>query len=177
MEGHRFKPQFLWGEWADVVDAWQLGTWEAYRDVARLGRRTRVGGKQREVLWSIFARVRAELAKRKAVTWAELLGRVTDRLVQAGKRPFRFVVVDEAQDVGIAELRFLAALGGARPDGLFFAGDIGQRIFQQPSHGDSRIKSGGAGCQPWTPLVRGRLIRFARASAPARRRPPPAVGC
>jgi superfamily I DNA/RNA helicase len=41
-------------------------------------------------------------------------------------------VVDEAQDVGVAELRFLAALGAGRPDGLFFAGDLGQRIFQQP---------------------------------------------
>jgi len=41
-------------------------------------------------------------------------------------------VVDEVQDVGIAELRYLAALGGGRPDALFFAGDLGQRIFQQP---------------------------------------------
>jgi hypothetical protein len=29
-------------------------------------------------------------------------------------------------------LRFLAALGKSRPDALFFAGDLGQRIFQQP---------------------------------------------
>ena len=42
------------------------------------------------------------------------------------------MVVDEAQDVGIAELRFLAALGDRRPDSLFFTGDLGQRIFQQP---------------------------------------------
>ncbi len=41
------------------------------------------------------------------------------------------MVVDEAQDLGVPEARFLAALAGDRPDGLFFAGDIGQRIFQQ----------------------------------------------
>jgi len=41
-------------------------------------------------------------------------------------------VVDEAQDIGIGELRFLAALAGNRPNALFFAGDLGQRIFQQP---------------------------------------------
>jgi superfamily I DNA/RNA helicase len=34
--------------------------------------------------------------------------------------------------VSIAQLRFLAALGSNRPNGLFFAGDLGQRIFQQP---------------------------------------------
>lgn len=38
-------------------------------------------------------------------------------------------------EVGVArvsQLRFFAALGGNRPNALFFAGDIGQRIFQQP---------------------------------------------
>jgi superfamily I DNA/RNA helicase len=40
--------------------------------------------------------------------------------------------VDEAQDISITQLRFLAALGAGRPNGLFFAGDLGQRIFQQP---------------------------------------------
>jgi superfamily I DNA/RNA helicase len=45
---------------------------------------------------------------------------------------FDFAVVDEAQDIGVAHLRFLAALGGDRPNALFFAGDLGQRIFQQP---------------------------------------------
>jgi superfamily I DNA/RNA helicase len=41
-------------------------------------------------------------------------------------------VVDEAQDVSVPQLRFLAALGAGRPNSLFFAGDLGQRIFQQP---------------------------------------------
>jgi superfamily I DNA/RNA helicase len=40
--------------------------------------------------------------------------------------------VDEAQDLSVAQLRFLAALGASRADALFFAGDLGQRIFQQP---------------------------------------------
>ncbi len=131
VEGHRFSPRFLFGEWREVVDAWQLASWEAYRDVARLGRKTRIGGKQREILWSIFARVRAGLTERKAVTWPDLFGRVAAHTA-ADKSPFDFVVVDEAQDVGVAELRFLAALAANRPDGLFFAGDLGQRIFQQP---------------------------------------------
>jgi mRNA-degrading endonuclease RelE of RelBE toxin-antitoxin system len=131
VKGHRFSERFLIGEWRDVVDAWQLGKWEDYRDVSRLGRKTRIGVKQREILRSIFERVRAGFAERKAVTWAELFGRVTGH-VAAGKSPFDFVVVDEAQDVGIAELRFLAALAAHRVDGLFLARDLGQRIFQQP---------------------------------------------
>jgi superfamily I DNA/RNA helicase len=46
--------------------------------------------------------------------------------------PFDFAVVDEAQDISVAQLRFLAAMGARNPQGLFFAGDMGQRIFQQP---------------------------------------------
>ena len=45
---------------------------------------------------------------------------------------FDFCVIDEAQDIGVAELRFLSALGGGRLNSLFFAGDLGQRIFQTP---------------------------------------------
>jgi UvrD-like helicase C-terminal domain/AAA domain len=131
VQGHRFSPRFLIGEWREVVDAWQLTSWEDYRDVARLGRKTRIGGKQREILWSIFERVRAGLAERKAITWPALFGRITAHIA-GSKSPFDFVVVDEAQDVGVAELRFLASLGASGANGLFLAGDLGQRIFQQP---------------------------------------------
>lgn len=130
--GHSFSPHFLWGEWCDVVDAWQLRSWEAYRDVARLGRKTRIGGRQREILWSIFDQVRQGLASHHAVTQSDVFGRLTEALGNGETPPFRHAVVDEAQDIGVAELRFVAALGAGRPDGLFFAGDLGQRIFQQP---------------------------------------------
>ena len=36
---HKFSLRFLHAEWDQVVDAWQLDSWEAYRDVARLGRK------------------------------------------------------------------------------------------------------------------------------------------
>lgn len=49
--GVRFSPRFLLGEWQDVVDAWQLDTWTAYRDVRRLGRKTRLAEAQRAALW------------------------------------------------------------------------------------------------------------------------------
>ncbi len=53
VEGHRFGAHFLRTEWSTVVDAWQLASWEDYRDVQRLGRKTRLAEKQRELLWSI----------------------------------------------------------------------------------------------------------------------------
>ena len=58
--------------------------------------------------------------------------RLTRELALRESLPFRYVVVDEAQDISVPQLRFLAALTGGRPNSLFFAGDLGQRIFQQP---------------------------------------------
>ena len=132
VEGHKFSLGFLASEWEEVVDAWQLDTWEAYRDVRRLGRKTRLPERQRAILWSIFERLRSELASRGLVTHAGQLSQLAAQLRERTHPPFDFAVVDEAQDVGVAQLRFLAALGGDRPNGLFFAGDLGQRIFQQP---------------------------------------------
>ena len=130
--GHRFSAHFLWTEWSTVVDAWQLETWEDYRDVPRLGRKTRLAEKQREVLWSVFSRVRSALADDGRMTEPAMFTRLAGQMAAAAHSPFDFCVIDEAQDVGVAELRLLAALGGGRPNGLFFAGDLGQRIFQTP---------------------------------------------
>ena len=128
----KFSLAFLVTEWTEVVDAWQLGSWEAYRDVARLGRKTRLPEKQRQALWAIFERVRTGLTERRLVTQADLYSRLAAHLAGGERLPYDFVVVDEAQDVSVAQLRFVAALGGSRPDALFFAGDLGQRIFQLP---------------------------------------------
>ncbi len=132
VDGHKFSLHFLLTEWEQVVDAWQLENWEAYRDVARLGRKTRLPESQRTVLWSIFDHVRAGLKARKLITHAGLFSSLAAMLSKNKKVVFDFAVVDEAQDISVAHLRFFAALGGSRPNALFFAGDLGQRIFQQP---------------------------------------------
>ncbi len=129
---HTFTPHFLLTEWEHVVDAWQLTDWDTYRDVVRLGRKTRLPEPQRKVLWAIFDRVRAELKARHLITEATLFNDLAAAIAKSGKNVFDFAVIDEAQDISISHLRFLAALGAHRPDALFFAGDLGQRIFQQP---------------------------------------------
>lgn len=132
----KFSQRFLLGEWTDLVDAWQLKTWEAYKDVKRLGRKTRLSEAQRSVLWAVFEQVHSLLGQRGLITHAEMFCRLADKMEALRQPPFEFVVVDEAQDVSIAQLKFLAAIGAnqgrVRPNSLFFAGDLGQRIFQLP---------------------------------------------
>lgn len=127
----RFSLQFLVSEWKQVVDAWQLESWEAYRDVVRLGRKTRLKEPQRAIAWSIFEKVRGALKAKQLITRSQMFSELAAFFFTHVSRPFEFIVVDEAQDVSIAQLRFLAALGKEQPNSLFFAGDLGQRIFQQ----------------------------------------------
>lgn len=65
-------------------------------------------------------------------TWAQIFAEVTAHFAASDRKPFTHIVVDEAQDLGVPELRLLAAIAPAGPNALFFAGDLGQRIFQQP---------------------------------------------
>jgi hypothetical protein len=127
-----FTPRFLLSEWRHVVDAWQIADVEAYAQVPHLGRKNRMSAGQRERLWPVFAAVRASLAKRGLATWPEIYGRTAAHYVAREIKPFTNTVVDKAQDLGVPELRFLPAIAPATPDALFFAGDLGQRIFQQP---------------------------------------------
>lgn len=130
--GNTFSERFIFNEWMYVVDAWQLTSWETYRDVPRLGRKTRLPAKARVVLWSIFEKAQVDLRRRGLLTYAGLLTQLADKFTHSKHPAFEYAVVDESQDVSIAELRFLAALGSNRPNALFFAGDIGQRIFESP---------------------------------------------
>ena len=102
IEDHKFSPHFLWTEWSRVVDAWQLETWDAYRDVMRLGRKTRLAEAQRAVLWSIFSKVHDGLAERERLTEASMFQRLEHHFETATHPPFEYYVIDEAQDIGVA---------------------------------------------------------------------------
>lgn len=131
--GHgSLSPAFLLSEWDQVVDAWQISGWEAYRDVVRLGRKTRLREDKRQTLWAVFEATRKALGDQGLLTETGMFAGLAAAVASARNPPYTHAVVDEAQDVSVQQLRFFAALGGAKPNALFFAGDLGQRIFQQP---------------------------------------------
>ncbi len=127
-----FTIRFLVSEWNNVVDAWQIDTLDAYRDVPRLGRKNRMGSKQKERVWPVFVRTRELLEARGLNSWPGIFGKVTAHFAERNHKPFSHIIVDEAQDLSVPELRMLAAIADQNPDALFFAGDLGQRIFQEP---------------------------------------------
>jgi predicted transcriptional regulator len=129
--GGTLPAMFLVEEWREVADAWQVHDQADYEAVPRLGRKTRLGVPQREIAWEVFERVNASLANQGLVTWPQIYARLADADI-VSRLPFTHAVVDEAQDLSVAQLKFLSTLGSRSPDALFFAGDIGQRIFRLP---------------------------------------------
>lgn len=128
-----FSRRFLFSEWTNVIDAWRVINPDGYREVPRLGRKNRLGAKQREALWPVFDAVRGRLQSMALLTWAEVFHRLYDHYSVTSEKPFSYIVVDEAQDLGVPELRLLSVIvPDTGQNRLFFAGDLGQRIFQQP---------------------------------------------
>jgi hypothetical protein len=130
--GHRLGDRFLLDEWNDVIDTFNVLDLDAYKSVTRLGRRSQLSAAMRTTLWPVFAAVRQRLATEGLVTMPQVYHALAHAIRGEARPVYDYVVVDEAQDLGVPHLRFLAALGSRRPDALFFAGDSGQRIFQQP---------------------------------------------
>jgi superfamily I DNA/RNA helicase len=127
-----FDDEFLRAEWDAVIDFWGISSFDAYRDVSRAGRGMALSPRIRRRLWDVFAGVNSGLATRSLHTFGQVCDRLRERIDAAGTRPFRHAVVDEAQDLGPRELRLIAALAAPGPRALFFAGDVGQRIFRWP---------------------------------------------
>jgi superfamily I DNA/RNA helicase len=126
-----FSGRFLLSEWTNVVDAWGLTSLDTYSTVQRMGRKSRLGPNQRARLWPVFPAVREALAAERYTTWADVFTGLADALARRPSKPFDHGIIDEAQDLAPAELRFFAAMAPSG-DGLFLSGDVGQRIFQHP---------------------------------------------
>ncbi len=125
-----FPLDFIEAEWWNVIDAWGIHDWSSYLTFARVGRKQRLGARQRQRMWRVFEAMLGELRADNRQTYSALCDTLR-RDVEHGLVPrFDHVVVDEAQDFGPAELRLLRALVLEGPDDLFLSGDAGQRIFQ-----------------------------------------------
>ncbi len=119
---------FLFDEWQLVVDAWDIRDGAAYRDLPRLGRKVRMAASRRDDLWRVFDQVRKELNLLDCRSYAQMC----HDLRTSGGLPYTNIVIDEAQDIAVSELLLLGSTLGQERNGLFFAGDIGQRIFRAP---------------------------------------------
>ncbi|MEV6769697.1 3'-5' exonuclease [Nocardia sp. NPDC051030] len=124
-----FTETFLAEEWRHVLLAQALTSVEEYRTADRKGRGRGLGRLQKTRVWEVASAFEALLVERGAWTW-ETLRREATRILQSGDdKPFRHIIVDEAQDLGPDQWRLLRAAVAVGHDDLFIAGDTHQRIY------------------------------------------------
>ena len=122
------SPDFIWQEWEQIVDAWDIRTEEEYLNFKRTGRGRRLDENTRRSLWQVFVAIRTRLRNAGIMTGDQACYELARRF--RGKPPFRCVLVDEAQDFGPAQMRLLRSLAPEdEPDNLFFCIDVAQRIY------------------------------------------------
>ena len=147
--GLAFTPAFLKNEWEQVILGQDLDTEQAYLTCPRTGRGRPLTKAQRSFLWQAAQRITAELAAAGESTHLQLANEAAHLLRQAGEPRYRHILVDEAQDLHLAQWRLLRAAVAPGPDDLFIAADPHQRIY------DNRVSLASLGIS-----VRGRSRRL-----------------
>ncbi|WP_327654713.1 UvrD-helicase domain-containing protein [Streptomyces sp. NBC_00483] len=128
--GVDFTDVFLDQEWRQVVLAQDLRTPESYLKASRTGRGAALGPLKRAQTWRAVEAFTKELVLAQEWTFLQVCSEAARLLdAQGGERPYRHVVIDEAQDLHPAQWRLLRALVAPGPDDLFIAGDTYQRIY------------------------------------------------
>lgn len=122
--------ELVLSEWRGVIRPGGITQWNDYRDVSRAGRGSPLRVEDRYEIWKVVARARQLAWQRSQLDWAGICG-VALRALEDGKaiNPFQAVLVDEVQDLGMAELRLVYALSQGAPGHLMLFGDGAQRIY------------------------------------------------
>ena len=120
--GRDWSPGFLAAEWSQVVLGRDIRDRQGYLTVSRAGRGQRLTRLDRAGLWDVFQRFETILDTAERMTYTQI-----SALAAAAPPSAKYddVVVDEVQDLNLAQLRLLRNTA----PGMFLAGDSHQRIY------------------------------------------------
>lgn len=123
------SPAFLADEWRQVVLAQHIASLTEYQGAKRPGRGKRLGPQQKIRAWHAMAAFESELAASRRWTHETIAREAARLLAETPDKPYRHILVDEAQDLSPDQWRLLRAAAPPAPDDLFLAGDTHQRIY------------------------------------------------
>lgn len=127
--GLGFTATFLSQEWREVVLSQNLDSEPDYLDSRRSGRGVPLSRRQRQAVWKAVESFEAALRERKLWTHESVLREAFRISATRTSKPFRHVVVDEAQDLSQMQWRLLRAIVTFGANDMFIAGDSHQRIY------------------------------------------------
>lgn len=129
-DGLDLPPDFYRTEWDQIIQPQEIRSFEQYMVAPRTGRGTRLGRKERKEVWPVFEEYLLLLDECKLREPADAMADARAILEgQRGRLPYRAILVDEAQDMGMQAFKLLRAMVQEGPNDLFIVGDAHQRIY------------------------------------------------
>lgn len=120
---------FLAEEWRQVVLARRISTAADYLAAKRTGRGRALGTAQRARVWQAISEFE-QLLSQLGVWTHETIQREATAILEASiDKPYRHIVIDEAQDLSPDQWRLLRAAVPEASNDIFMAGDTHQRIY------------------------------------------------
>jgi len=129
-----FSDSFYREEWKDIILPQQVLDKAGYFKATRTGRGVPLTRKQRALIWPVFEEMRIQLHQRGRRTIEDATLDAMDLLAREDTLPpYRSLVVDEAQDMGLEVMNLFRHLVPEEKDDLFIVGDAHQRIYRRRS--------------------------------------------
>lgn len=127
---------FYYEEWRDVIQAQGITTLDEYLKATRVGRKKKLSRLDKNTIWLVFEEYRAQLIENEL---KEFVDAIRDARVVLEKKgdilPYRAVVVDEAQDMGMEAFKLIRQMvpnvNNEGQNDIFIVGDAHQRIYRQ----------------------------------------------
>lgn len=142
-----FTEVFLADEWRSVVLAGRITSLDDYLAAKQKNHGRPLTPDQQQQAWQAISEFERRLIQRDSWTHETICREATRVLEAKTDKPYRHIVIDEAQDLSPEQWRLLRAAVAEAPDDMFIAGDTHQRIYD--NHVTlSDVGGGGALHQP-----------------------------
>ncbi|HQT01969.1 MAG: DNA helicase [Thiotrichales bacterium 34-46-19] len=125
-----FKLSFFREEWSQVVQAQGISSLDEYKRASRIGRGTKLSREQKADVWRVFEEYRTLLNKYRLKEVDDAYRDAT-QFIKTNSIVLNFssIIVDEAQDMGMAAFSLLRTMVPEQENDLFIVGDAHQRIY------------------------------------------------
>lgn len=125
---------FLRSEYERVIQQNGIETWEEYLSTPRIGRKKSISRSMRRQVWEAVEAFRKLKQKQGLMEFVDVL-REARKWAEAHPEqqlfPYRFAIIDEAQDMHPEGLKLLRALIPQQENDLYIVGDAHQRIYSR----------------------------------------------
>lgn len=125
----RFSHSFFREEWEAIIQPEGITTLADYFKISRAGRGTPMGRKERKLIWPIFEEYRIALDEHRLREPADAMREVRHLLQGMQRKPYRHIIIDEAQDMSKQAFLLLRSMTPESANDLFITGDAHQRIY------------------------------------------------